>query len=468
MNRRSWLWVLLGTWSVVAVASQDATIPGVEFPDPSPDGASVVYSSNVDGNTNLWIMDRDGRNARRLTTWTDGFSYEPDWSPLGDRIVFSSGHDADGYDLWSVHPDGTGFQRLTQTASNEHQPRWSPDGTQIAFVSDRNGKRQVFVMNADGTDAQPLIQADLGALQQNYPAWSPDGTRIVVTVCTGDCWLVVADVGAAGEPARITAPSGDTSHDMSPDWSDAGIIFSSNRGGDGRRAWRVDSDGSNLAPVGGAVAFSHFDTRWADGSTAILATQYGGDAGNAIGRHDLVTGQFDALQSHNTFVAEGCGNGILEPPETCDDGNLDSGDGCSTHCRVGNPPDCGNATPSMASLWPVNHKMREIRIDNVTDPDDDSFVIRIDAITQDEPVSGPNDGATAPDGSGIGTHVSELRAERAGDGNGRVYRIQFTAEDTQGDSCTGAVYVGVPHDQRGQTVPVDDGQNYDATIPESP
>jgi len=54
-----------------------------------------------------------------------------------------------------------------------------------------------------------------------------------------------------------------------------------------------------------------------------------------------------------------------------------------------------------------------------------------------------------------------LRAERQGPGNGRVYRIAFTASDGQGDSCSGTVAVGVPHDVK--DTPVDDGQTFDST-----
>jgi hypothetical protein len=57
-----------------------------------------------------------------------------------------------------------------------------------------------------------------------------------------------------------------------------------------------------------------------------------------------------------------------------------------------------------------------------------------------------------------------LRAERSGTGNGRVYRVRFTADDSHGGSCTGAVTVCVPHDRRPGTC-IDDGQQYNATQP---
>ncbi len=127
------------------------------------------------------------------------------------------------------------------------------------------------------------------------------------------------------------------------------------------------------------------------------------------------------------------------------------------------PPDCSGAMPGVGKLWPPNHKPATVAIRGVSDPDSDPVTMRVDAITQDEPVNAKGDGDTAPDGFGIGEAQAQLRAERSGKGNGRVYRIGFTANDGRGGSCTGSVTVGVPHDQGRKTTPIDDGQNYDST-----
>ena len=58
-----------------------------------------------------------------------------------------------------------------------------------------------------------------------------------------------------------------------------------------------------------------------------------------------------------------------------------------------------------------------------------------------------------------------IRAERAGGGNGRVYQVHFTATDALGQTCTGAVVVGVPHSMNPAETPIDDGQLYDSTAP---
>jgi hypothetical protein len=128
------------------------------------------------------------------------------------------------------------------------------------------------------------------------------------------------------------------------------------------------------------------------------------------------------------------------------------------------PPDCRSPAPSVTSLWPPNHKFEDIDIVGVTDPDGDPVVITIDAILQDEVVDDGGDGSSAPDGVGVGNSFASLRAERAGDGNGRVYHVSFTADDGQGGSCQGEVRVGVPKSRGKEGSPVDDGALHDSTV----
>ncbi len=129
---------------------------------------------------------------------------------------------------------------------------------------------------------------------------------------------------------------------------------------------------------------------------------------------------------------------------------------------LNHPPDCSGAVASVAKLWPPNHKLAGISIQGVTDPDGDAVTLSVTSITQDEPVNGLGDGDTSPDGFGVGTANPQVRAERSGTGNGRVYRINFKGTDAKGAECTGSVAVGVPHDKK--DTPVDDGQNYDSTL----
>jgi hypothetical protein len=159
----------------------------------------------------------------------------------------------------------------------------------------------------------------------------------------------------------------------------------------------------------------------------------------------------DASTSITVLLSNGSTEEIIPPPPT------------------NQPPVCSAAGPSVAEIWPPNHKMVSVKILGVTDPDGDPVSIVITGITQDEPVNGLGDGDTSPDGAGVGANTAQVRAERAGTpkvpGNGRVYHIHFEASDDMGGACSGVVKVGVPHDQRRGHVIVDGGELFNSTLP---
>ena len=127
-------------------------------------------------------------------------------------------------------------------------------------------------------------------------------------------------------------------------------------------------------------------------------------------------------------------------------------------------PVCTGATASQDMIWHPNHKFVPISILGVTDADEgDTLSIEITGIQQDEEVNAKGDGKTSPDGKGVGTDSAEVRAERSGTGDGRIYEISFTADDGNGGECTGSVQVGVPHDKK--DTPIDSIVRYDSTIP---
>ncbi len=123
--------------------------------------------------------------------------------------------------------------------------------------------------------------------------------------------------------------------------------------------------------------------------------------------------------------------------------------------------DCSTATPSQDDLWPPNHKMKSITISGITRPDTSPIPITITSIFQDEPTTGSG-GDKSPDAEGIGSSTAELRSERLGSGDGRVYHIFFDAIDSSGATCSGEVLVSVPHDQSGPSA-VDGGALFDST-----
>ena len=120
-----------------------------------------------------------------------------------------------------------------------------------------------------------------------------------------------------------------------------------------------------------------------------------------------------------------------------------------TDVVVNRGPVCEAAYPSIAEIWPPNHKQTKIvTILNLTDPDGDPLNLRVTSVLQDEPTNSDGDGSTWIDGGGVGTSQPWVRAERAGTGNGRIYEILFEASDGRGKTCTGSVKTVVPHDKK--------------------
>jgi uncharacterized delta-60 repeat protein len=117
---------------------------------------------------------------------------------------------------------------------------------------------------------------------------------------------------------------------------------------------------------------------------------------------------------------------------------------------VNQPPVIAGATASPGSLWPPNHKMTDVLVSyTVTDDRDPAAAVRCSlTVSSNEPVNGTGDGDTAPDWQIVDSHHVRLRAERAGSGNGRIYTITITCQDTAGATSQERVMVKVPKNQK--------------------
>jgi hypothetical protein len=111
-------------------------------------------------------------------------------------------------------------------------------------------------------------------------------------------------------------------------------------------------------------------------------------------------------------------------------------------------PTIANLSASPASLWPPNHKMNDVAV--IYDASDNcggNVNCVITSVTSNEPVNGLGDGDTAPDWVIVDSHSVQLRAERAGNGTGRVYTITVSCTDSSGNTTTKTVTVSVPKSQ---------------------
>jgi len=151
------------------------------FPSFAPDGKRIVYRTLGPEGQGLRIMNLADHTVTSLTTgvW-DNFAL---WSPRGDRIAFVRRNSAGDFQIFTIHPDGSGLKQLSKTHGNDAHLAWSPDGEHLLFASSRMGFKdealyteapqpygEVFVMKADGTDIQQLTD---NQWEEAGPAWLP-------------------------------------------------------------------------------------------------------------------------------------------------------------------------------------------------------------------------------------------------------------------------------------------------------
>ncbi len=131
----------------------------------------IVFSSDRDGDNEIYTVDTDGTGLTKLTNNTIG-DYEPEWSPLGNKIAFSSNQDGN-QEIYIMNDDGTNRVRLTDNPAHDWDPAWSPDGSKIAFISDRDGISQLWEMQSNGNNPEKV-----SLIAAAFPAYSPDGSTI--------------------------------------------------------------------------------------------------------------------------------------------------------------------------------------------------------------------------------------------------------------------------------------------------
>jgi hypothetical protein len=215
-----------GTWPEIFVAPLDNLEAAVQitdirksatgYPSWGPDGVQIVFSSDFDGDEELWSMTDDGQNIRQLTVNDETIDREPAWSPDGKTIVFSSDLDSPGYtEIYSLSlepaEDGTfPVTRLTNDAGSSYSPVWSQDGSKIAFISDRSGDGDVYVMDGDGQRPALLTFDDNGA-EDRHPSFAPDGQRVAFISNREDGFFQVYLINLRGSDlVRVT----DTGQDI--------------------------------------------------------------------------------------------------------------------------------------------------------------------------------------------------------------------------------------------------------------
>lgn len=307
----------------------------------SPDGRSLTYTrSQTD--VELAMVPTDGGPARTILSWPGYGITTAALSPDGSTVLFSSNRSGNA-DVWSMPASGGEPAPFAASPLADDTPFFSPDGSQVLFRSDRAGSSDLWVVSATGGEARQLTD---GPSNESSGAWSPDGKSILYSSdrggAGGDLWLIPT---AGGEPTRLTH---DNVRPVTPEWSPDGrnIFYVGARAGGGRDIYRIPATGgkpqplganrnignSHLSKDGSQLSYSSFEGGWAfvdlipaaGGTPRRLTTrteyvfqpwsEWAPDGGYLLVHHLDLEGNRDAFDLHTVQVRDGTWKQLTRTP----------------------------------------------------------------------------------------------------------------------------------------------------------
>lgn len=143
----------------------------------SPDGSKLAFQSDRDGNSEIYVMQADGSSQTRLTN-NAASDTSPSWSADGNSIAFVRTLAEGNSEIFSMRSDGSQQTNLTNDPAPDSDPSWSPSGSKILFSSFRaqTGNRNIYTMNTDGTNQALYVDGDGTKVRGS---WAPDGIKVV-------------------------------------------------------------------------------------------------------------------------------------------------------------------------------------------------------------------------------------------------------------------------------------------------
>ena len=277
-NRRALLrslpWLVLPTIVVAALGAAANGEPTKLLRSPAISATQIAFAYA----NNIWVVERAGGNARRLTSF-QGQTANPHFSPDGRTIAFTGDY-AGNTDVYTVPADGGEPKRLTWHPGGDTVQGWTPDGKEIVFASPRatwapSGAPRFWTVASEGGVERPM------ALPRAYQGKiSPDGTKIAYRMNT--TWDEERRNYRGGQNRPIwivdlktydlVSPPWTDSHDKDPVWVGETVYFLSDRDGV-HNVWSYEPKSKKLAQV---TRFTDFDVKTLNSGAGMLVFEQGG------------------------------------------------------------------------------------------------------------------------------------------------------------------------------------------------
>jgi Tol biopolymer transport system component len=316
-------WKPAGEPRQITLGKQDA-----QYPAWTADGREIVYSAGSLFPRGLWRISVFGHAAgraepQRLPSVGNDAS-EPAISRSGHRLAYV--HPLSHNSIWRMAApslEGKKLRPLNQPAPlisstrDDESPQFSPDGKKIAFQSIRSGSLEVWVCDADGSNAVQLTS--FGGPDVSTPRWSPDGGRIAFDSNAPGEWDIYVVGANGGKPQRMTT---DPANDGNPSWSPDGrwIFFDSARAGE-QQVWKMSANGGEAVQVtkdGGFAPLESPDGKFLYYTKALDSTSLwkipieGGEASRVL----------DGLSSYQNVAIVNSGLYFVPPRNTAGDSSI--------------------------------------------------------------------------------------------------------------------------------------------------
>ena len=228
--------------TAVTLGASTLLTAGASGSDTWADNGRIIYISCEMAVCDPYTSKHDGTGEKPIEI--TGFEDTPTISDNGKRIAFR--HDGD---IWVAKSDGTDVDNITETAgASETEPDISPDGKSIVYTSFSGAAGDIVRSKIDGSDVDPLVD---GTTDDGAPEWSPDGKRIAfergeTSITTLDVYVMKED-GSNPKPRTATTQKSE----FNPTWSPDGkrIAFSQAMGS-GSKLKTIKASGGPMKDVG--------------------------------------------------------------------------------------------------------------------------------------------------------------------------------------------------------------------------